>query len=123
MANELTLNCSLAYSDSELASISFAPPANLQVTVATKKYLYSKQNIGITEEAIVLGEVTSPGWALLINRDPTNFIELRVATGGAKFAKLKPGEFCLLRLGSGAQVPFAIADTAPCQLEYIVVMT
>ena len=91
--------------------------------MATKKFIGCKQNIGTSEEAITLGEVTSPGWAFFINRDETNFIELRVATGGAKFAKLKPGEFAFLRLGSGAQAPYAIADTAACQLEYKIFMT
>lgn len=122
MANELTLNGSLAYADSEGSDISLAISA-LLASVATKKFIHGKQNIGITEEAIVLGEVTSPGWSIFINRDVTNFIELRVATGGAKFAKLLPGEFWCGRLGSGAQAPFAISDTGACQLEYLLIMT
>ena len=122
MSNELTINGSLAYADSESAD-EILQIVNLIATVSTKKYTKAKQSIGITEEAINLGEVTAPGFSIFINRDPTNFIELRVATGGAKFAKLKPGEFALLRLGSGAQVPFAIADTSPCQLEYLIVST
>lgn len=121
MSNELTLNATLAYSDSEGSEVPL-DVADLLATVSTLKYTKAKQSIGITEEAINLGEVTAPGWALFINRDAANFIELRVATGGAKFAKLKAGEFAFLRLGSGAQVPFAIADTAPCQLEYFVAM-
>lgn len=91
--------------------------------MATKQFIHAKQSIGTSEEAIVLGENTSPGWAFFINRDSTNYVELRVATGGAKFTKLKPGEFCLLRLGSGAQAPFAIADTAACVLEYLICST
>lgn len=122
MANELTLTASLTYEDSEDASVSLAL-TDLIASVASKKYIKHKQNIGTSEEAIVLGEVTSPGWALFINRDETNFIELRVATGGAKFAKLKPGEPAFLRLGSGAQVPYALADTAACQLEILLIQT
>lgn len=122
MANELTLSAGLSYADSEDTEVSLAI-ADLAASVATKRVIQAKQNIGITEEAIVIAEVTSPGWAFFINRDQTNFIELRVATSGAKFAKLKPGEFCLLRLGSGAQVPYAISDTAACQLEYLICMT
>lgn len=121
MSKELTLNATLVYSDSEGSEVPL-DVADLLATVSTLKYTKAKQSIGITEEAINLGEVTAPGWALFINRDAANFIELRVGTGGAKFAKLKSGEFAFLRLGSGAQVPFAIADTAPCQLEYFVAM-
>lgn len=122
MANGVLLSGSLQYTDSEGANDDLAI-ADLLATVATKRFIHSKQNIGITEEAIGLDEVTTPGWAIFVNRDVTNFIELRVATAGAKFAKLKPGEFCLLRLGSGAQVPFAIADSAACQLEKFIAMT
>lgn len=92
-------------------------------TISSKKYLKGKQSIGTSEEAINLGEASAPGYALFINRDETNFIELRVGTAGAKFAKLKAGEVALLRLGSGAQVPYAIADTAACQLEYFILNT
>lgn len=122
MANEFTLNASLAYEDSEEAEAELAV-IDLIASITSKKYTKVKFTVGITEEAIPLGEATSPGWALFINRDPTNFIELRVATSGAKFAKLKPNEFAFLRLGSGAQVPYAIADTDVCQMEYLLFNT
>jgi hypothetical protein len=118
VANELTLNASISYEDSEDTTVSPPAIADLLASVATKKWIGAKQNIGTSEEAVTLGEVTAPGWALFINRDETNFINLKVATGGSIFAKLKPGEFALLRLGSGAQAPFAISDTAACQMEY-----
>jgi hypothetical protein len=122
MSNELTLSGTLAYADDEDADLSLAV-TSLLVTVSAKKFTWAKQSIGTSEEAVNLGEVTAPGWFVAINRDLSNFLELRVATGGAKFCKLKPGEFCLLRLGSGAQVPFAIADTAAVQLEYALIST
>lgn len=92
-------------------------------SISTKKFTWAKQNIATSEEAINLGEATAPGYAIFINRDATNYIELKVATSGAIFAKLKAGECCLLRLGSGAQVPYAIANTAACQLEYLILIT
>lgn len=122
MANEITLAATLSYEDSEESS-ELLTLADILASVASKKYIKHKQNIGTSEEAITLGEVTAPGWALFINRDETNFINLKVATSGAIFAKLKPGEFALLRLGSGAQAPFAIADTAACQLEFFLINT
>ena len=122
MANEINVSGKLNFSDTEKADETLSITA-LLASVVTLKYIKHKQSIGTSEEAITLGEVTSPGWAIFINRDPTNFIELRVATAGAKFAKLKPGEFAVLRLGSGAQAPFAIADTAACQMEYLIAMT
>lgn len=122
MADEITLAATLSYEDSEGSSELFTL-SDILASVASKKYIKHKQNIGTSEEAITLGEVTTPGWALFINRDETNFINLKVATAGAIFAKLKPGEFALLRLGSGAQVPYAISDTAACQLEFFLINT
>lgn len=122
MASELTLSASVAYADNEGADESLSV-SDLLATVSAKRYTKLKQNVGTAEEAVVLGEVTAPGWAMFINRDASNFINLKVATSGAVFAKLKPGEFALLRLGSGAQTPFAQADTAACQLETILIAT
>lgn len=122
MANEITVSVALAYADSEDADESLAV-SDLKKTITTKKYTKYKQSVGITEEALVLGEVTAPGYVVFINRDETNFVELRVGTAGAKFAKLFPGDVALLRLGSGAQVPFAIADTSPCILEVFLLST
>lgn len=87
-------------------------------------WLHHVQQIGTSEEAITLGDVTDIREAMFINLDPTNYIELRVATGGAKFARLDPdtnqdgtGGFALLsRMGAGAQVPYAIADTGACNM-------
>ena len=123
MANEITVTAQLSFADAESAD-EILQVLEKQATAATLKYTKAKQSIGFAaEEAINLGEVTAPGWALFINRDATNFISLKVATSGAIFAKLKPGECALLRLGSGAQVPYAVADTAACQLEYFIVST
>ncbi len=122
MANEITLNASLAYADADHADESLEI-VDLLVSIGTKKYIKHSQTIGTSEEAVVLGEVSAPGYGLFINRDATNYIELRVATSGAKFAKMLPGEFALLRLGSGAQAPFAIADTGSCKLEFFLLYT
>lgn len=119
MANELTLTGSLSYSDSESADLTL--DLSKIASVTTKIFVWNKQNIGITEEAINLGEVSSLGWAIFVNRDATNFIELRTGTGATKFAKLKAGEFCVFRFGSGITAPYAIADTAACQMEYIII--
>lgn len=121
MADEITVAGSLSYIDSENANEAIAPAAFV-LSVATKKYTKFKQSIGTSEEAVQLGEITSPGYALFVNRDATNYIELRVGTAGAKFATLKPGGgFAILYLGAGAQAPFAIANTAACQMETLII--
>ncbi len=122
MSDELKLNATLAYADSDAADESLQI-VDLLASSSAKKYVKAKQSIGITEEALILGECTTPGWLFLRNTDAANFVNLKVATSGSIFAKLLAGEFCLLRLGSAAQAPFLIADTAPVTVEYIVVAT
>lgn len=129
MSNEITLNASIEYSDSEKTEESLALD-NIVKSVATKRITRLKQNVGTSEEAVNLGDVSAPGYALFVNRDPTNYIDLKVATSGAIFARLDPdtnsdgkGGFALLKLGSGAQVPYAIANTAACQMDIFIVST
>ncbi len=122
MANELTISGSLAYADSEGAA-QLLERCNFNATVATKKFNHFKIAAGTSEEAVPLGECTSPGWLILRNRDATNYVEVKTGTSGTIFAKILAGEICLLRLGSGAQAPFIIANTAACQVEGLVIQT
>lgn len=122
MANEITITGKLEYADSESADLSLEV-LEKAANVATKKFIHHKQNIGITEEALDLGELTSLGWAIFINRDTTNFVNIKTATSGTIFAKILAGECAMFRFGSGVTAPFAIADTAACQLEYLIIQT
>ena len=123
MANELTLAASLSYADAEDADEILAI-AEKFANVSTKKYVKFKQAIGTSEEAIGLGEVTSLGWAFFINRDATNYLEIRSGTGASNdIIKLLAGEFAMFRFGSDVTAPFAIANTAACQLEGMIVST
>lgn len=119
MADELTLDATLRYEDADDDQVIVQVNGFLS-SIASLQYTKAKQSIGTSEEAIVLGGVTTPKWFIAVNRDETNYVELKVATSGAIFAKLLPGEFCFLPLGSGAQAPYAIANTAACILEYFV---
>ena len=122
MANELTLNGSLAYEDSEDAD-ELLSVVDKVVNVTTKKYVKAKQSIGTSEEAIGLGELSAPlGWALFINRDTTNYLEIRSGSGASNdVIRLNAGEFALFRFGSDVTAPYAIANTAACVLEYMIV--
>ena len=120
MANEITVNGSLAYSDSEGSARTLSIEDFID-DLTTKEYVCHKQTIGASEEAIDLGSLTTCGWALFINRSETTYINLKVATGGAIFAKLNAGGgAALLYLGSGAQAPYAIAGVAGAPLEVFI---
>lgn len=83
--------------------------------------------------ALDLGSLVTPGWAVFVNLDTTNYVEVGVDVGGTfyPFLKLKPGQAALpstsfvpgeqftCRLGSGV-VPYAKANTAPVKLSYVI---
>jgi hypothetical protein len=118
MAQELSLAGSASYEDAFGVTAEIDIPS-LTVTLSTKKVLHTKQTVGITEEALVLGDITTPCLLVLVNRDETNYVSVKVATSGAIFAKLNPDNvyWCIVPLGSGAQAPFVIANSAECELE------
>lgn len=122
MADEITLTASLAYADSESADV-LLEKCNVSATAATKKFTHVKHNVGTTEEAMILGEVTALGYCCIVNRDATNFIEVRAASGGTKIVKVPAGKAAVFHFGSGVTAPYLIADTAACQVEYLLVNT
>ena len=64
--------------------------------------------------------ISPSGFCVLINRDSTNFVEYRSATGSANdHVKMKAGEPAVFRFGSNVSAPYLIADTAPCDVEVL----
>lgn len=114
VANQLTLNATLAYDDgvTEVAT----QVTDLIASLSDARAVKNIQLIPTSQTAINLGGITTPRWIIIVNLDSTNFVDVKVATGGAIFAHLLPGWFCVVPLGSGAQAPFAIADTASCNV-------
>ena len=70
--------------------------------------------------ALDKGSVTTPGYAVFQNLDTVNFISIGIDVTGSfhSFLKLKPGEQGMCRLGTTA--PYALADTLPVSLFYII---
>lgn len=122
MANEITVGGSLVYDDSESDAVSLAVQ-ELSLSITTKLSMRGKIVVGLTEVAIPLGSIATPGYSIFVNRDTTNTVWVRTKTGGDKFAKLGPGECCMQRLGPDAQAPYAIASAAGCHLEYLILET
>lgn len=114
MSNELTISAGLRFLKSDRNAS--ASKGGLQRDVAGSSYVEIPQTVGITEEAIVKGDVTSGGYIYLENLDPTNFITIRQGTGTTGFIQLLPGDIALFRVSPLTSAPYAIADTAPCDL-------
>lgn len=119
MANEICINLTLQYEDDEDTEEGLQVN-NFYADLTSFQFTKAKQSIGTSEEAIQLGGVTSPRWLMAINRDDTNYVEIKTGTGGTIVARLYPGAPMLIPLGSGMQAPYAISNTAACLLEYFV---
>lgn len=116
MANELTLSAAMRFTKGTVDEpFSFG---GLTFNVSGTKSIKNRQTVGTSEEALLIGDVT-PGYVLMINRDSTNFISVRGASGATACVKLLPGEIAMFRFAGSA--PYVIADTAACVLEYLLV--
>lgn len=93
--------------------------STLTPTVSGSQWMDNVQNIGTSEEAILLGDVAAGGYMFVQNLSTTNFISLRQATGAANFIKLLAGEWAIFRLSVDATAPFAIADTGACDVRFV----
>jgi hypothetical protein len=122
MANELTVSVTLSFQKGTGSKIALALSGVFDV--AGSAFIHGVQEIGTSEEAISLGGVPAAnvGYMICKNLDATNFISIHPATGVVDLVKLNPGEPALFRLDdTDAQAPYALADTAACDLQYIIV--
>ena len=115
MANELTVSCSVRFSKSGREHDKAY--GGLQIDVTGTNVICNTQTVGTSEEALVVGDVGTAGYMIIKNLDATNYVTLRASTGAADTVKLKAGEVAMYRLAANA--PFAIANTAPCDVEYL----
>lgn len=119
MADELTIDATVTYADADGVTDTLSIAA-LEVTLGVKVFSHQKILVATSEQAVNITGITTLGYAMFINRDETNFVEIRTGTGATKFIKLEAGEVALFRFGSGITAPFIIADTAACLVEVII---
>lgn len=118
MSNELTISASVKFVKGSL-NVSRSK-SGLRIDVTGDKHVDLVQEIGTSEEALTLGEAAVGGYMMLENLDATNYVEIRPDTSVADLIKLLPGDIALFRTSDDA-VPYAIADTAPCDLRIIII--
>tara|TARA_Y100000310_G_C20000604_1_gene498311 strand:- start:148 stop:513 length:366 start_codon:yes stop_codon:yes gene_type:complete len=119
MANELTVTVSLAFDKGGVAaSKAFT---DVQFDVSGAKLAWVVQNIGTgADVALKLGDMTTPGYMLVKNLDDTNYVTIGGAASLAtQTIRLNAGEVALFRHMGTA--PVASADTAACNIEYLLI--
>lgn len=114
MANELSLQSGLSYSkggDTAQVNESFS------ISVSGTARISGRQNIGTTEEQLVLGDVSSVGIVWIKNLDATNFITVGTVAGQRGF-RINAGESFPFRAANNAV--FVAANTAAVDVSYAV---
>ena len=123
MSQELTVGLTAVYEDDADIYGNVRGLDEVIISLATAKLVHTKQSVGTSEEAVTLGDISSRGFMILVNRDTSNYIEVKTGTGGTIYAKLFPSgstagiNFCVVHCGSGAQSPYVIANNASCEME------
>lgn len=119
MANELTIAGLLKFAKGNSAD---ELGANKLATMSGAEFVRYRQAVGTSEEALNLpGDISSPYHAIFFNRDATNFIKLRLATGTTEYIKILPNGVPCGPILISAAAPYVQADTLTCQLEYLLV--
>jgi hypothetical protein len=118
VANELTISSSLNFVKSG-RSVGLQRNG-IQADVTGLDYVKQTQNIGVTEEALDLGDISTNGWVMFVNRSASYEIRIRAASGAADLISMLPGEHAgPFRLKAAA--PYAIAITGAAQLEMLLI--
>lgn len=117
MSNELTLAVSLSFKKGDV-DVSFGK-GGLKFDVTGTKFVHLKQSVGTSEEALDLGDLGTPGYCIMYNHDSTNYVDARPGTGENDLVRVPAGGLALFYIASAA--PFVIANTASCELEFLIV--
>lgn len=116
MADEIRIRAALSWAKS--GSAGAGDSGELSVTMSGTKGLETRQTVAITEEALVLGEVTAANAHYWIrNNDASNPVDLKPAAGGTVTTRIWPGMVVMGRFGPSVTAPFVIAITAPVDID------
>ena len=113
MANEAQLQVTLQYTKSGIAAI--LASGSVSRDVAGTACMRNVQNVGTGAEALLLGDVGTPGLCIIHNLDPTNYVEVLPSVTDPACLKVLPGDWLLVRFGAAA--PALKANTAACLVE------
>jgi hypothetical protein len=122
MANEITITSSLTFYKPSIMSSAISRAFNgLQRSVTGTTYVQDSMLAAITATLIPLGNVTNPHWAYFYNLDPVNYLQIQNGVSGTPFLRLLAGDPAVGVPLDPSVVPYVIANTAPVQMEYLII--
>lgn len=119
MADELTLNTGWTYNKNGRKRV--ISPTVSQEDISGAGVVENMQAIGFAaHEALVLGDVATPGFCYFRNSHATNYIEIGIDSTGTfvPFIKLMAGQSCFVWWGGTD--PYAKANTSAINLDYAI---
>lgn len=117
MANELALSGNVRYQKGGVDELlNFTQSVDVSGSALSRQVLF----IGTAEEAVSMGDVTSPGYIVAFNLDTTNYVQLGAETE-EYCIRLKPGQRAIFPL-EGTTL-FAKANTAQCSVLFLIFST
>src|ERR1035438_3031681 len=70
--------------------------------------------------AIPVSALANLGYAMFVNMDPTNYVQLLSAASGTVLIKLLPGDVALFRFDGGITAAALLAHTAACNVQFVI---
>lgn len=120
MANEILLRVAISFAKG--GSAGAADSGELILTMAGTKFLDTRQNVGTSEEALLLGECTAPNTHYWIrNLDTANPVDLKPAAGGTVTTRIPAGRVAYGQFGPSVTAPVVIAITAQVDIHVFLV--
>jgi hypothetical protein len=125
MSNPITAQAQLQYNNSAGINVSMPPTSfdTANVAITGSHFIQATMSVPTTSggTAIPVTDLANLGLACFQNLDPTNYIDLLSAASGTAFARLLPGDPpFLFRFNPGITAPAALAHTAACNLQYMI---
>ena len=114
MASEMTLSFGMSVTKSNLKYSN--PPHSLILDLTGTRYLVNCQRVGTSDEALVVGDLATAGYAWFKNLDPTNYVQIGLAASYT--IRLKALQESLVPIDTLSL--FAKANTAECLLQYVI---
>lgn len=116
MADEIRIRAALSWAKS--GSAGAGDSGELSVAMTGSHGLETQQTVGITEEALLLGDVPAANaYYWIRNKDATNPVDLKPAAGGTVTTRIGAGRVALGQFGPSVSAPFVIAITAPVEID------
>ena len=110
-----TIKAALSFYDGDTSEVMSDGPTTFSLTGT--KILRNRQTVGTSAEVLIVGDITSPGYAIIKNLDSTNYIEVQAGASEVAPIKVSAGKFCVVEFTVAA--PYVIADTASVEIEYL----